>query len=84
MFFDNFFGILKMEVRFMYVLTKCKIQIDGIKSKSYGFALKGCDTVRYDDLSPNKKRVKSFIKLLNREKAEICHLDFLVEEFLEK
>ncbi len=68
----------------MYVLTKCKIQIDGINRISYGFILKGCDSVRYEDLSTNKKKVKNFVKLLNREKAEVCHLPFLVEEFLEK
>lgn len=68
----------------MYVLTKCKIQIDGINHISYGFTLKGCGSVRYEDLSTNKKKVKNFVKLLNREKADVCHLSFLVEEFLEK
>ena len=68
----------------MYILTKCKIQIDGVKCITYGFVLKGRDAIRYSDLSTNRKKVKAFVKLLNREKAEICHLPFLVEEFLEK
>ena len=68
----------------MYVLTKCKTQTDGIKCMTYGFALKGRNAVKYDDLSTDRKKVKAFVKLLNREKAEVCHLPFLVEEFLEK
>lgn len=68
----------------MYILTKTKRLINNKYIATYGFKIKDSKDIKYNDLSTDYKKVKNFVDTLNAQDAELCHIPFLVEEFLEK
>ena len=64
----------------MYTITQDKKNIDGAVKTTYGIK---CDEVSVKDVSPNKE-VTELIDRLNQYGLSPCHLQDVIEDFIQE
>lgn len=68
----------------MYVISKNqRITKKGIIYE-YGIASDNRTDIKFDNISVDLKAITDFVEKLNSQKAELCHLPHLIEEFISK
>ena len=65
----------------MYTITQDKKNIDGVVKTTYGIK---CDEVSVKDVSPNKEEVTELIDRLNQYGLSLCHLQDVIEDFIQE
>ena len=65
----------------MYTITQEEKSIEGVAKTTYGIK---CDEVSVKDVSPNKEEVTELIDRLNQYGLSPCHLQDVIEDFIQE
>lgn len=65
----------------MYTITQEEKSIEGVAKTTYGIK---CDEVSVKDVSPNKEDVTELIDRLNQYGLSPCHLQDVIEDFIQE
>ena len=65
----------------MYTITQDKKNIDGAVKTTYGIK---CEEMAVQDVSPNKEEVTVLIDRLNKYELSPCHLQDVIEDFIQE
>ena len=65
----------------MYTITQDKKNIDGVVKTTYGIK---CEEMAVKDVSPSKEEVTELIDKLNKYELSPCHLQDVIEDFIQE
>lgn len=65
----------------MYTITQEEKSIEGVAKTTYGIK---CDEVSVKDVSPNKEDVTELIDRLNKYGLSPCHLQDVIDDFIQE
>lgn len=68
----------------MYVVSKNRKATEEGTIYEYGIAMDDNADIKFDNVTVDFNAISDFVERLNAQKAELCHLPYLIEEFISK